>query len=192
MQGIDPWIVAVRDRGALATSKWLIRRSIEVELDEELVLEALENMILAEDPGEAALACAELAEIVQVGDLELADLLWFSVRDYAISVNDPELIVDSTTQIAEIAFELDEVTTAGEVWIDFLNWRREPESTSDAETVLIAFDEIIRSAEMDGAHGDAAKYGYLQVQFQKLVDAEDRRATVGNWMPDQTPFVGWE
>ena len=67
---------------------------------------------------------------------------------------DGDLLTEATTHISEIAFDLDEPTSAAEAWIDFLNWRREPESASDPEAVLTAFDEIIRAAEMDGEPHD--------------------------------------
>lgn len=190
-RGIDAWEVEVADRGVLTTARWLMRRSSEVELDKEFVYEALEVLLTSERPDDRMLARAELAEMVQPGDLSLADLLWFAVRDTAIELGDADMIAEASTHIAEIAFEVDEPTTAAEVWIDFLNWRRELESTSDPETVLTAFDEVIRAAEMDGAHADAARFGYLQVQFQALVDADDARATVGNWMPNDAPFEVW-
>ena len=44
---------------------------------------------------------------------------------------------------------------------------------------------------MDGEHALAAKYGYMQVQFQKLVEADDPRATVGNWLPNDGPLESW-
>lgn len=189
--GIEAWERAVADRGATATAKWMMQRNGGAEIEQELVLEAIENLILAEDPADRALARAEIAEMVQADDTELADLLWFAVRDYAIQANDADLLAEATGHIAEIAFDLDEPTTAAEAWIDFLNWRREPESTSDPESVLTAYDEIIRAAEMDGAQAVAAKYGYMQVQFQALVDKDDPRATVGNWLPADEPLESW-
>jgi hypothetical protein len=190
-RGINAWEAEVAERGVLATAKWLMRRGEEVELDAELLYEALEYLLTAEHANDKMLARAELAEMVQPGDLELADLLWFAVRDAALELRDADLLAEALTHIAEIAFEVDEPTTAAEVWIDFLNWRREPESTSDPETVLTAFDEVIRAAEMDGAHADAARFSYLQVQFQALVDAGDARATVGDWMMSDAPFEVW-
>jgi hypothetical protein len=189
--GIDAWEADVARRGATATAKWVLHRASEADLDPEIVLEAIENLILSEGPHDHALARAEIAEMVQSDDPDLADVLWFAVRDYAISVNDADLIAEATGHIAEIAFDLDEPTTAAEVWIDFLNWRREPESTSDPETVLTAFDEIIRAAEMDGAQAEAARYGYLQVQFQALVDADNPTATIGNWLNHDSPLESW-
>ena len=58
----------------------------------------------------------------------------------------------------------------------------------DAEAMQAKLDEIIRAAERDGAQADAARFGYLQVQFQALVDAGDERATVGNWMANDVPL----
>jgi hypothetical protein len=189
--GIDTWEAAVADRRATATGKWIMQRSAGSGLDPELVIEAIENLLLAEDPADRALARAEVGEMVQESDPELADLLWFAVREYAMQTGDGDLLSEATGHIAEIAFEYDEPTSAAEAWIDFLNWRREPESSSDPEAVLTAFDEIVRAAELDGAQAVAAKYGYMQVQFQKLVDADDPRATVGNWLPTGEPLEAW-
>ena len=44
---------------------------------------------------------------------------------------------------------------------------------------------------MDGEPTIAARYGYLQVQFQKLVEADDPRATVGNWLAADQPLESW-
>jgi hypothetical protein len=189
--GIDTWEAAVADRRATATAKWIMQRSADAGLDPELVMDAIENLLLAEDPADRALARADFGEMVQEADPELADLLWFAVRDYAMQAGDGDLLSEATGHIAEIAFEYDEPTSAAEAWIDFLNWRREPESSSDPEAVLTAFDEIVRAAELDGAQAVAAKYGYMQVQFQKLVDVDDPRATVGNWLPTPDPLEGW-
>ena len=191
-QGIDAWEAEVAERGVMATAKWLTQRSSDAPLDNELLYEAIEYLLTSERQDDHMLARAELAEMVQPGDLTLADLLWFAVRDSAIELGDADMIAEASTHIAAIAFDVDEPTTAAEVWIDFLNWRREPDSSSDADTVLTAFDEIIRAAEMDGAQADAARFGYLQVQFQALVDAEDERATAGNWMPNFAPFEVWQ
>ena len=189
--GIDGWEKTVAERGATASAKWLMHRSADADLDQEIVLEALENLILSDDHHDRAMARSEVAEMVQADDPELAEVLWFSVRDYAISINDADLLADATGHLAEVAFDLDDPTTAAEVWIDFLNWRRESDSTSDPESVLTAFDEIIRAAEIDGAPADAARFSYLQVQFQALVDADDGRATVGNWLTHADPFASW-
>lgn len=189
--GIDVWEADVARRGAEGTAKWLMHRSAGAELDKELVLEAIENLLLSEDPHDRALARAEIAEIAQPEDVELAEALWFAVRDYAYQASDADLIAEASSHIAEIAMESDDPTTAAEVWIDFLNWRREPDSTSDPDTVLTAFDEIIRAAEMDGAQAVAARYGYMQVQFQALVETDDPRATVGNWLAHEDALESW-
>ncbi|HYP59294.1 MAG TPA: hypothetical protein VEQ36_02615 [Thermomicrobiales bacterium] len=188
---VDAWEAAVADRGPAATAKWIMQRSAAADLEREMVVEAIENLIVAEDPADRALARAEVAEMVQGEDAELADALWFAIRDFALDEGDGDLLTEATTHISEIAFDLDEPTSAAEAWLDFLNWRREPESASDPEAVLTAFDEIIRAAEMDGEPTIAARYGYLQVQFQKLVEADDPRATVGNWLAADQPLESW-
>jgi hypothetical protein len=189
--GVDKWEETVALRGATATARWLIHRSAGADLEQELVIDAIENLLLWEDPHDRALARAEVAEMVQTEDSELAETLWFAVREYAFETGDADLLAEASSHIAEIAIELDDPTSAAEVWIDFLNWRREPESTSDPESVLTALDEIIRAAEMDGAQAEAARFGYMQVQFQRLVDTADERATVGNWLDHENPIESW-
>jgi hypothetical protein len=44
---------------------------------------------------------------------------------------------------------------------------------------------------MDGEQAIAAKYGYLQVQFQKLAESDDPQASVGNWLADDKRFESW-
>jgi hypothetical protein len=188
---VEAWEAAVADRGSAATAKWIMQRSAGADLEREMVIEAIENLIVAEEPADRALARAEIGEMVQSEDAELADALWFAVRDFAIEESDGDLLTEATAHISEIAFDLDEPTSAAEVWLDFLNWRREPESASDPEAVLTAFDEIIRAAAMDSEHSIAAKYQYMQVQFQKLVEADDPRATVGNWLGNDQPLESW-
>jgi hypothetical protein len=189
--GIADWEDAVAKRGATATAKWLLHRTAGADLDMEIAIEAIENLLLSEDPHDRALARAEIAELAQPADPGLAEPLWFAVREYAFESNDADLLVEACSHISEIAIELDDPTSAAETWIDFLNWRREPDSTSDPESVLTAFDEIIRAADIDGAQAESARFGYMQVQFQRLVDAGDPRATVGNWLDHDKPIESW-
>src|SRR4029078_7219248 len=111
-------------------------RSAGADLEREMVIEAIENLIVAEEPADRALARAEVGEMVQSEDAELADALWFAVRDFAIEESDGDLLTEATSHISEIAFDLDEPTSAAEVWLDFLNWRREPEPAPHPDTGL--------------------------------------------------------
>ncbi len=190
-EGHAAWTEAVRERGTHATANWLLRRSVGVEIDRDAALDAIEGIVLSRTPEDLADAQRELVSLIREGDLEMSELLWTALRDAGLALNDPETIEEATTELATISGELDEPLNRASVWIDYLNWRRQPGSSSDPDQVLQAFDEIIQAAEETGAHRDAARFGYLQVQFQALVDAEDERATVGNWLPTDAPFEVW-
>lgn len=191
-EGHGAWARAVQARGTSATANWLIRRSVGVQLDEEAVKDAIASIALSRSPEALAAGQLELAELIREGDLEMSELLWQGVRDYAVAVGDADLMESATGELAAISGELKEPHALAKVWIDYLNWRRQPGSSSDPEQVLHAFDELIRAAEMSGAHRDAARYGWLQVQFQGAVDRNDPGALTGDWMPDSAPFVIWE
>lgn len=189
--GSDAWTTAVRDRGISATANWLIRRSVGVDLDEESVKDAIAGIALstsAEDLNDARL---ELATLTEAGDLEMTELLWQGVRDFARTSDDAELMTEATHRLAAISGELDEPRALAAVWLDYLNWRRKPDSRSESDEVLAAFDAVIGAAEMCGAHREAARLGYLQVKFQQLVDSDDPSAIQGDWMPGQPPFALW-
>ena len=191
VQGYDAWLAAVRDRGANAAARWIARRSIEVKLDENDLYHAIVHLLRVDTPVDLVAAEIGLAEMIQAGDVELAQLFWFAVRDYALANDDVDMLAGATSRIAEIAFELDEVQDGGQAWLDLLNWRRKPGSVSDPELVMIAFDQILVAAEMTGAHRDAAHFTYLQVKFQQVIDQGDEKASTGNWMADDEPLVVW-
>ena len=83
----------------------------------EIAIEAIENLLLSEDPHNRALARAEIAELAQPEDPELAEALWFAVREYAFESNDADLLVEACSHISAIAIELDDPTSAAETWI---------------------------------------------------------------------------
>jgi hypothetical protein len=190
-EGHAAWTEAVRERGTNATANWLIRRSVGVDIDRDSALDAIEGIVLSRTPEDLVDAQRELVSLIREGDLEMSELLWTAIRDAALAANDPEQIEEATTELARISGELDEPSNRARVWIDYLNWRRQPGSSSDPDQVLQAFDEIIQAAEESGAHRDAARFSYLQVQFQALADAEDDRAESGDWMPGEPLFRIW-
>lgn len=185
------WTEAVRERGTSATANWLIRRSVGVDVDVESIKDAIAGIALSKSAPELAEAQIELASLIRTGDVEMAELLWKGVRDFAIASGDSDLVNQSTQELSAIAEELGESESSGKLWIEFLNWRRRVGSTCDPETVLQAFDEVIRAAEQTGEHRQAAHFSYLQVQFQALVDSDDPRAASGNWMTSDDALEIW-
>lgn len=185
------WTAAVRERGISATANWLIRRSVGVDLDEEQVKDAIAGIALSTNDEDLNNARLELAALTEAGDLEMTELLWQGIRDHARNTGDSELMTLATQTLARISGELEEPHNLAAVWIEYLNWRRQPDSKSDPEQVLHAFDQLIRAAEMSGAHREGARLGFQQVQFQHLVDEDDPRASTGDWAPGTPPFVIW-
>ena len=176
--------------GPEEAARWLSARTGDLELAE--VAEALLVSALSGDPDESADALFGLAELAEeTEDDLLADTLWEGVLDRSRSAADGELMAEATRRLSAIAERNGDPLAAAEFFIEFLNWRRQPEHSSDPEDVEVAFDEVIRLATADGAQQAAAQYGYRQVGFTKLLDADDPRAVEGNWEADSAPYQAW-
>jgi hypothetical protein len=100
-------------------------------------------------------------------------------------------MAEATRRLAALAERNGDPLAAAEFFIEFLNWRRQSGHSSDPEDVEVAFDEIVRLATDDGARQSAAEYGYRQVSFTKLLNADDPRAVVGDWETDSPPYQTW-
>jgi hypothetical protein len=156
------------------------------------VAEPLLAAALGADPDEAADALFGLAELAEeTADELLADTLWEGVLDRAREIGDGDLIAEATRRLAALAERNGDPLAAAEFFIEFLNWRRQPEHSSDPEDVEAAFDEIVRLATVDGAQQAAAQYAYRQVGFTKLLDADDSRAVEGDWESDALAYQSW-
>jgi hypothetical protein len=176
--------------GPEEASRWLSARTGDPELAE--VAEALLASALSGDPDESADALFGLAELAEeIEDDLLADTLWEGVLDRSRSAEDGELMAEATRRLSAIAERNGDLLAAAEFFIDFLNWRRQPEHSSDPEDVEVAFEEVVRLATADGAQQAAAQYAYRQVGFTKLLDADDPRAVEGDWEADSTPYQAW-
>ena len=150
--------------GPQDAARWLSARTGDPELAE--VAEPLLASALGDDPDEAADALFGLAELAEeTEDDLLADTLWEGVLDRAREVGDGDLIAEATRRLAALAERHGDPLAAAEFFIEFLNWRRQPEHSSDPEDVEVAFDEIVRLATADGAQQAAAQYAYRQVGF---------------------------
>jgi hypothetical protein len=176
--------------GSEEAARWLSARTGDPELTD--VAEPLLAAALGDEPDEAADALFGLAELAEETEDELlADTLWEGVLDRARDVGDGDLIAEATRRLAALAERNGDPLAAAEYFIEFLNWRRQPEHSSDPEDVEVAFEEIVRLATADGAQQAAAQYAYRQVGYTKLLDADDLRAVEGNWESDALPYQSW-
>jgi hypothetical protein len=176
--------------GAEEAARWLSARTGDPELAE--VAEALLASALSGDHDESADALFGLAELAdETEDDLLADTLWEGVLDRSRSAEDGELMAEATRRLSAIAERNGDPLAAAEFFIEFLNWRRQPEHSSDPEDVEVAFEEVVRLATSDGAQQAAAQYAYRQVGFTKLLDADDPRAVEGDWEADSMPYQPW-
>ena len=176
--------------GPQDAARWLSARTGDAELAE--VAEPLLASALGGDPDEAADALFGLAELAEETEDELlADTLWEGVLDRTREIGDGDLIAEATRRLAALAERNGDLLAAAEFFIEFLNWRRQPEHSSDPEDVEVAFDEIVRLATADGAQQAAAQYAYRQVGFTKLLDADNPRAVEGDWETDSLAYQTW-
>jgi hypothetical protein len=189
-QGWETFDAAARAAGADRLAGWLARRLGQPEAKADL-LDPVEAYLTAEHPDDLVLARAELAEAVEGDDL-VADTLWEGVLAHARAADDPDVFVEAIAHLAEIAEANGDPLAAAEYHLEFLNWRRQPGHQSDPDAVLDAFDEAIRLARLDGNPKAAALFEYRQAGFARLAEAEDERATAGDWERDPTPYQSWE
>jgi hypothetical protein len=188
--GWQAWEAAARIAGLSRTLAWAGQRAGS-ELPAEDLREYLSALLDAEDEETAVFARAELAELLEESDDELADSLWSGVLARGLAVADPDLIFEASSHLAAIAEELGDPLEAAEYFIDYLNWRRSPEGISDVESVQTAFEEVIRLAELDGERKIAAQFSYRQVRFAKIADMEAETATAGDWETEDAPYASW-
>jgi hypothetical protein len=176
--------------GPEEAARWLSARTGDPELAD--VAESLLTSALGGDPDEAADALFGLAELAEETDDDLlADTLWEGVLNRSQVAADGDLMAEATRRLAALAERNGDPLAAAEFFIEFLNWRRQPEHSSDPEDVEVAFDEIVRLANADGAQQAAALYAFRQVGFTKLLDADEPRAVEGDWENDSLPYQPW-
>lgn len=188
--GWEAWEAAAGQAGAATVAGWLARRAGDLEARDELVGPVL-ALLTAEDGEERGAARADLAEVVGDDDDPVADMLWEGVHAAGRDADDAEVLFEATTHLAAIAEAHGDPLAAAEYFLEFLNWRREAGHVADPDAVLSAFDEVIRLARLDGDQKAAALFEYRQVGFARLIEAEDDRATEGDWEKDATPYASW-
>lgn len=188
--GWEAWHDTARGEGTDRVAIWLAHRLRHPRLRTDLA-ETILTVLTAEDADERALALSEIAEIAEGHDDLLADTLWEGVLAAGFEVKDADLVFEATSHLAAIAEDHGDPLAAAEYYLDFLNWRRQPDQGSDPEQVETAFDEVIRLANLDGDRRAAALFEYRQAQFTRLVAADDERAALGDWEPNPQPYTSW-
>ncbi|HEV2106674.1 MAG TPA: hypothetical protein VGR16_00265 [Thermomicrobiales bacterium] len=186
----EAWEAAARVAGVSRTAAWLSRRQQDPDARDELA-NAVALLLEAEAPDDLVFARAELAELIEEQDDLLAETLWESIRAYAMEHDDGETLASATAQLASIAERHGDILAAAEFHLAFLNWRRQPGRVSDAEDVQTSFEEVIRLAELDGERQAAALFAYRQASFTRLAEAEDDRATEGEWENSGARYASW-
>jgi hypothetical protein len=188
--GWEAWDAVARGEGAGRVTTWLAQRLRNPALKTDL-RETIEAALTAGDADERALALSEVAEIAEGHDDLLADTLWEGVLAAGLDVDDPDVVFEATSHLAAIAEDHGDPLAAAEYYLEFLNWRRRDNHVSDPEEVESAFDEVFRLAELDGDRRAAALFQYRQAQFTRLAEADDERATTGDWETDPAPYASW-
>lgn len=188
--GWAAWEAVAREAGVARVTSWAAQRT-GGDVPKADLRDAIEALLTADDPEEVAFARAELAELLEESDDELADTLWEGVLERGLETDDGDLIFEASSHLAAIAEDHGDPLAAAEYFIDFLNWRRSPVGVSDPEAVQTAFDEVVRLAEADGEPKVAALYAYRQVAFTRIADADAESATTGDWETDGAPYASW-
>jgi hypothetical protein len=188
--GWQAWEETARSEGPDKVANWLSRRLRNPALKADLI-ESIETALASDEAEDRALAWAEIAEIAEGHDDLLADTLWEGVLSAGLDADDAELIFDATSHLAAIAEDHADPLAAAEYYLDFLNWRRREEHSSEIDAVETAFEEVIRLARFDGEQRAAALFEYRQAQFTRLADTDDDRATTGDWERDPAPYLSW-
>lgn len=189
-EGWEAWEEAARNEGVDRTAAWLAQRLGRPKMKDDLA-ETVEALLHSDNEDDRVLARAEIAELFEGIDDFAADTLWEGVLAAGRQLEDPDIIFEATVRLAAIAESHGDPLAAAEYFIDFLNWRRQDEHTSDADAVQTAFDEIIRLARQDGEQRAAALYEFRQANYTRIAEAEDDRATVGDWESDPRPYESW-
>ncbi len=189
-KGWNAWIETARKKGVERTTEWLMRReTIALELSD---LEPLvETLIGSGAPFDRAMAASELAELTEVDDDAMAATLWEGVLVSGREASDSEVYFEGLSQLAEIEAEYDDPQAAASLYIDFLNWARQPGHSTEAEAILSAFDRIVELAEDDGAPAASAEFTHAQSRFFRSIDGDDGRIVSENWERNEEPYVVW-
>jgi hypothetical protein len=189
-RGWSGWIEAARKKGVERTTEWLLRRD-DTGLEPNELEPLIEAVLASEAPFDRAMAASELAEYIEVEDDAMAATLWEGVLVSGRDANDSEVYFEGLSQLAEIEIEYGDPQAAAALYVDFLNWTREPGRSIEADSIFGAFDQLILLAEADGEPAAAADYGHAQTRFFRFVEGDDARIVEQDWDPAHGPYVVW-
>ena len=182
---------AMESVGREKTLAWLQNR-----VGDAIAPEYLEGAIAAwfdaESNDERVMARAELAEMLLDVDESTSELLWEASMRHGFERDDSEQAFDAVSHLARFAEETGDPATAAELYIDFLNWRREAGRVSDPESIHQAFEEIIRLAQASGEAAVAARFEHAHAEFASLDETGAESASEGDWSPNVGPYTGWD
>lgn len=184
------WIETARKKGVERTTEWLSRRD-ETGLDPIELAPLIEAILQSDSPFDRAMAASELAEYIEVDDDAMAATLWEGVLLSGREANDSEVYYEGLSQLAEIEIEYGDAQAAAALYVDFLNWTREPDHSTEAEAIFSAFDQLIMLAEADGEPAASADFGHAQTRFFRFVGGDDSRIISENWDPASELYVVW-
>ena len=190
-KGWAGWIEMARKKGVERTAEWLVRRD-EAGLTLSDLDALLTTLLESSSPFDRAVAASDLAELTEMEDDAMAATLWEGVLVSGREAADSEVYFEGLSQLAEIELEYGDPQAAAALYIDFLNWAREPGHSTEAEAIFSAFDQIIELAESDGAPTASAAYAHAQTRFFRSVGGDDRRIVSENWETNDDPYVVWE
>ncbi|CAA9555248.1 MAG: hypothetical protein AVDCRST_MAG70-1237 [uncultured Thermomicrobiales bacterium] len=190
--GWEAWEAAAAEAGSRRVVAWLLRR-IDPEGGEAAddFQDTVETLLGASDPDDRVMARAELAEFLTGHDDLMADTLWDGVLSHAEATGDGDMLLDAIGHLAAIAEDHGDPLAAAEYHLAYLAWRRQPDNAGDPEDVQATFEEVIRLAERDGARAEAALFEFRLASFTRLAEADDPRASEGDWEADPTPYPIW-
>lgn len=174
--------------GQEKTVTWL-RDRVGDAIEPEYLEPAIAAWFDATSDDERVMARVELAEMLADADPSTSELLWeASMRD-GFERDDSDQAFDAITHLSTFAEETGDPATAAELYIDFLNWRRDDGRVSDPEVVHQAFEEVIRLAQRSGEATAAAHFEHAHAQFAQV---DEERASEGDWAPTSGPYSGWD
>jgi hypothetical protein len=192
LSGFDAWIEAARELGPIRVTQWLERRSIGSDFPFHMVFGAIERLLKQSvpiDPGVGTSVCSELAEKLLAGDPEMAEMVLRPVIRWARDRDDAELLMQAGSTATEILNSFDEPQAVGRIWIDVLNWTRQPGHKTSVELIQHAFEQVIAAAERDGAQLYAARLEFEQVQFHRRFGEQEN--VTADWRTDAAAFEPW-
>jgi len=189
-RGWQGWIDTARKKGIERTAEWLLRRD-ETGLALSDLEPLLKTLLEGPSPFDRAMAASELAELTELEDDAMAATLWEGVLVSGRDAEDSETYFEGLVQLAEIELEYGDPQAAAALYVDFLNWAREPGHSTEAESILTAFDQLIQLAEGDGAPTASAEYAHAQTRFFRSIDGDDSRIVSGNWEANDDQYVVW-